>query len=176
MMIRRIISWVRHLMIQKIRIFDQDSILLVLVFFITMAFQARSIVEPLVVNCAFMRIVVAMFFSNVPSIVSLSMPKTCSFHNHIYVPVHHAFVDVGLSPISIRTIYRNLHACIGESESFCVQSCAFLIRWQSGKNIHNFHTGITFLSVHTYVWLDEMQAQRFGYKLHTSGNYAVDGV
>ena len=93
-------------------------------------------------------------FSNVPSIVSSLMPKTCSLHNHIYVPVRRAFVDVGLSPISVRTIYRNLHACICESESFCVQSCAFLIRWRSGKNIHNFHSGIAFLRVHTYVWLD----------------------
>ena len=43
-------------------------------------------------------------FSGVPSTASSSTKKTYSPHNHIYVPVHHAFAGVGLGPISIRTI------------------------------------------------------------------------
>ena len=62
MMVCQIMFLVRRLMIRIVRIFDQILMLLVLMFFITMAFQARSVVEPLVANFTLVRIVVAMFF------------------------------------------------------------------------------------------------------------------
>ena len=48
----------------------------------------------------------------VPSVVSSLTQKTYSPHNRIYDLVHHAFADVVLDPISVRTICHSLHACI----------------------------------------------------------------
>ena len=114
-------------------------------------------------------------FYDVPLAVSLSKSKICTLHNHIYVPARRGFVDVGLSPISVRTICHNSRAYICESESFCVQFYASPIHWRNGKSSHNVRIDIASLRAHTYISLDLMQAQKFGYIFHTSEDCAVGG-
>ena len=90
-------------------------------------------------------------FSGVPLTASLSMLRNCTLHIHTYVPARRDFAGVGLSPISVRTMCHNLPAYICESESFCVRSCASPIRWRNGKSNHNVRIGTAFLRVRTYV-------------------------
>ena len=90
-------------------------------------------------------------FSRVPLTASLSLLRNCTHHIHTYVPARRDFASVGLSPISVRTICHNQHACICESESFCVRSCESPIRWRSGKSNHNVRIGTAFFRVHTCV-------------------------